>query len=97
MGVCVCRASFAESYQFAVPESLPVASVVAKIKALDSDIGPNAEMDYRIIEGDGLGVFRVAPDKDTQEGVITLQKVGHSQPKPYMYFRPHCYDSDAMM
>ncbi|XP_056112616.1 cadherin-7a [Rhinichthys klamathensis goyatoka] len=63
-----------KSYQFAVPESLPVASVVAKIKALDSDIGPSAEMDYRIIEGDGLGVFRVAPDKDTQEGVITLQK-----------------------
>uniref|UniRef100_A0A8C2Q9A9 Cadherin domain-containing protein n=1 Tax=Cyprinus carpio TaxID=7962 RepID=A0A8C2Q9A9_CYPCA len=63
-----------KSYQFAVPESLPVASVVAKIKALDSDIGPNAEMDYRIIEGDGLGVFRVVPDKDTQEGVIILQK-----------------------
>lgn len=63
-----------KSYQFAVPESLPVASVVAKIKALDSDIGPNAEMDYRIIEGDGLGVFRVTTDKDTQEGVITLQK-----------------------
>ncbi|XDV27338.1 hypothetical protein PO909_030882, partial [Leuciscus waleckii] len=63
-----------KSYQFAVPESLPVASVVAKIKALDSDIGPSAEMDYRIIEGDGLGVFRVAPDNDTQEGVITLQK-----------------------
>ncbi|KAI2667590.1 Cadherin-7 [Labeo rohita] len=73
-----------KSYQFAVPESLPVASVVAKIKALDSDIGPNAEMDYRIIEGDGLGVFRVAPDKDTQEGVITLQKVGQRQPKPYI-------------
>lgn len=84
--MCVCRSSFAESYQFAVPESLPVASVVAKIKALDSDIGPNAEMDYRIIEGDGLGVFRVATDKDTQEGVITLQKVGQRQPKPYMCF-----------
>ncbi|KAL6467565.1 hypothetical protein MHYP_G00232420, partial [Metynnis hypsauchen] len=62
------------SYQFAVPESLPVASVVAKIKALDSDVGANAEMEYRIIEGDGLGVFRVEPDADTQEGVITLQK-----------------------
>lgn len=95
--MCVCRAFFAESYQFAVPESLPVASVVAKIKALDSDIGPNAEMDYRIIEGDGLGVFRVVPDKDTQEGVIILQRVGHKLPKPYMYFRPHYYDSDAMM
>ncbi|KAG9278436.1 cadherin-7-like [Astyanax mexicanus] len=63
-----------KSYQFAVPESLPVASVVAKIKALDSDVGANAEMEYRIIEGDGLGVFRVEPDADTQEGVITLQK-----------------------
>ncbi|KPP78736.1 Cadherin-7-like, partial [Scleropages formosus] len=64
-----------KSYQFTVPESLPVASVVAKIKAADSDVGPNAEMDYRIIDGDGLGMFKVAPDKDTQEGVITLQKV----------------------
>ncbi|KAK3513931.1 hypothetical protein QTP70_032824 [Hemibagrus guttatus] len=63
-----------KSYQFSVPESLPVASVVAKIKALDADVGPNAEMEYRIIEGDGLGVFRVEPDKDTQEGVITLLK-----------------------
>uniref|UniRef100_A0AAR2ILL3 Cadherin 7a n=1 Tax=Pygocentrus nattereri TaxID=42514 RepID=A0AAR2ILL3_PYGNA len=63
-----------KSYQFAVPESLPVASVVAKIKALDSDVGANAEMEYRIIEGDGLGVFRVEPDADTQEGVISLQK-----------------------
>ncbi|KAI4874671.1 hypothetical protein NFI96_034601 [Prochilodus magdalenae] len=63
-----------KSYQFGVPESLPVASVVAKIKALDSDVGANAEMEYRIIEGDGLGVFRVEPDTDTQEGVITLQK-----------------------
>ncbi|XP_062843332.1 cadherin-7a isoform X2 [Trichomycterus rosablanca] len=63
-----------KSYQFGVPESLPVASVVARIKALDADVGPNAEMEYRIIEGDGLGVFRVEPDKDTQEGVITLLK-----------------------
>ncbi|XP_031418994.1 cadherin-7a [Clupea harengus] len=63
-----------KSYQFSVPESLPVASVVAKIKALDSDVGPNAEMEYRIIDGDGLGMFRVSTDKDTQEGIITLLK-----------------------
>ncbi|XP_028832015.1 cadherin-7a [Denticeps clupeoides] len=63
-----------KSYQFSVPESLPVASVVARIKALDSDVGPNAEMEYRIIDGDGLGMFRVLVDKDTQEGLITLQK-----------------------
>jgi cadherin 15 (M-cadherin) len=56
-------------------ESLPVASVVAKIKTLDSDVGPNAEMEYRIVDGDGLGLFRITPDRDTQEGLITLQKV----------------------
>ncbi|XP_048858096.1 cadherin-7-like [Brienomyrus brachyistius] len=63
-----------KSYQFTVPESLPVASVVAKIKATDLDIGPNAEMEYRVIDGDGLAMFRVTPDKDTQEGVIALQR-----------------------
>ncbi|XP_058876335.1 cadherin-7-like [Acipenser ruthenus] len=63
-----------KSYQYNVPESLPVVSVVAKLKAADADVGPNAEMEYRIIDGDGLGVFRVSTDKETQEGVITLQK-----------------------
>uniref|UniRef100_A0A8C7TXZ6 Cadherin 7a n=1 Tax=Oncorhynchus mykiss TaxID=8022 RepID=A0A8C7TXZ6_ONCMY len=63
-----------KSYQFSMSESLPVASVVAKIKTLDSDVGPNAEMEYRIVDGDGLGLFRITPDRDTQEGHITLQK-----------------------
>ncbi|KAI1888894.1 hypothetical protein AGOR_G00173460 [Albula goreensis] len=63
-----------KSYQYTVPESQPVASVVAKIKAADADVGSNAEMDYRIIDGDGLGMFKVTTDKDTQEGVLTLQK-----------------------
>ncbi|XP_071218798.1 cadherin-7-like [Salvelinus alpinus] len=63
-----------KSYQFSMYESLPVASVVAKIKTLDSDVGPNAEMEYRIVDGDGLGLFRITPDRDTQEGLITLQK-----------------------
>eukprot|EP00063_Salmo_salar_P019841 XP_013994676.1 PREDICTED: cadherin-7-like isoform X1 [Salmo salar] len=63
-----------KSYQFSMSESLPVASVVAKIKTLDSDVGPNAEMEYRIVDGDGLGLFRITPDRDTQEGLVTLQK-----------------------
>ncbi|KAM4605314.1 cadherin-7a [Polymixia lowei] len=64
-----------KSYQFTVPESLPVAAVVAKIRALDSDVGSNAEMDYRILEGDGLGMFQIVTDRETQEGLLTLQKV----------------------
>ncbi|KAG5851063.1 cadherin-7-like [Anguilla anguilla] len=63
-----------KSYQYTVPETQPVGSVVVKIKAADADIGSNAEMDYRIMDGDGLGMFRVSTDKDTQEGVLTLQK-----------------------
>ncbi|XP_030914712.1 cadherin-7 isoform X2 [Geospiza fortis] len=62
------------SYQYNVPESLPVASVVARIKAADADVGPNAEMEYKIVDGDGLGVFKVSVDKETQEGIITIQK-----------------------
>ncbi|RXN01080.1 Cadherin-7 [Acipenser ruthenus] len=71
-----------ESYQYNVPESLPVVSVVAKLKAADADVGPNAEMEYRIIDGDGLGMLRVSTDKETQEGVITLQKVKINQQDP---------------
>ncbi|XP_069778599.1 cadherin-7-like [Narcine bancroftii] len=61
-------------YQYNVPESLPVNSTVAKIKALDDDIGPNAEMEYRIVDSDGLSVLQISTDKETQEGIITLQK-----------------------
>lgn len=66
-----------ENYQFTVLESLPPRSVVATIKAVDADIGSNAEMDYRIMDSDGPGVFNVSTDEDTQDGVITLLKVAH--------------------
>ncbi|XP_029446780.1 cadherin-7 isoform X1 [Rhinatrema bivittatum] len=62
------------SDQYYVPESLPLASVVARIKAVDTDVGQNAEMEYKIIDGDGLGVFKISVDQDTQEGIITIQK-----------------------
>lgn len=65
----------AESYQFTVPESELVSAVVAKIEALDLDVGPNAEMDYKILDGDGLGTFNIITDPNTQEGLVTLQEV----------------------
>lgn len=52
-----------------------MASVVARIKAIDADIGVNAEMEYKIVDGDGLEIFKISADKDTQEGIITIQKV----------------------
>ncbi|XP_062413820.1 cadherin-7-like [Pungitius pungitius] len=63
-----------KSYQFLVPESVLVSTVIAKVKARDLDVGSNAEMDYRILNGDGLGTFRIFTDPNTQEGLITLHK-----------------------
>ncbi|XP_029282680.1 cadherin-7-like [Cottoperca gobio] len=63
-----------KSYQFSVPESVLVSAVVAKIKALDLDVGPNAEVDYRILDGDGLGTFKIITDPNTQEGLVTVLK-----------------------
>ncbi|KAM6971030.1 cadherin-7 [Tautogolabrus adspersus] len=63
-----------KNYQYTVLESLPVLSVVARIKAADSDIGSNAEMDYRIMDGDGPGIFNITTDEETQDGVLILLK-----------------------
>ncbi|KAL7984423.1 hypothetical protein Chor_002993, partial [Crotalus horridus] len=62
------------SYQYNVPESLPLASMVARLKAADADVGANAEMEYKVVDGDGLGVFKILVDKETQEGIIMIQK-----------------------
>uniref|UniRef100_A0A665TBC5 Cadherin-7-like n=1 Tax=Echeneis naucrates TaxID=173247 RepID=A0A665TBC5_ECHNA len=75
------------NYQFSVPESTLVSRVVAKIKALDLDLGPNAEMDYRILDKDGLGNFRILTDPNTQEGLIILQKTLDFETKPNYTFR----------
>lgn len=68
-------ASSIESYQFSIPESEAVTAVVARIRAVDLDVGPNAEMEYRILDGDGLGIFSITTDTKTQEGLVTLDQV----------------------
>ncbi|XP_074549243.1 cadherin-10-like [Halichoeres trimaculatus] len=61
-------------YEFRVPESLELGSTVGVIRAMDADIGENAEMDYRIIRSDGPGMFDIGTNRSTQEGVIVLRK-----------------------
>ncbi|XP_049912279.1 cadherin-6-like [Epinephelus moara] len=61
-------------YEFRVPESNEVGSAVGVIRAMDADIGENAEMDYRIIGSDGPGMFDITTNRSTQEGVILLRK-----------------------
>lgn len=63
-----------------MPESIELGSTVGLIRAMDADIGENAEMDYRIIGSDGPGMFDISTNRNTQEGVIVLRKVGDSSP-----------------
>ncbi|XP_049605502.1 cadherin-6 [Syngnathus scovelli] len=61
-------------YEFKAPESTAVGSAVGVIRAVDKDIGENAEMDYRIIGSDGPGMFDIVTNRTNQEGVIVLRK-----------------------
>lgn len=38
-------------------------------------MGENAEIEYSITEGEGLDMFDVITDQETQEGIITVKKV----------------------
>uniref|UniRef100_G3T1I3 Cadherin-10 n=1 Tax=Loxodonta africana TaxID=9785 RepID=G3T1I3_LOXAF len=56
-----------------VLESSPV-TAIGNVKATDADTGKNAEVEYRIIDGDGTDMFDIITEKDTQEGIITVKK-----------------------
>ncbi|XP_077037988.1 cadherin-9 isoform X2 [Agelaius phoeniceus] len=64
------------SYQFSSPESAPPGTPLGRIKANDPDVGENAEIEYSISNGDGSDMFDIITDKDTQEGIITVKKLG---------------------
>ncbi|KAM6948502.1 cadherin-6-like [Aplochiton taeniatus] len=61
-------------YQLSVPESTGSGSPVGRIRAKDKDMGKNAEMFFTIVSGDGMDMFDISTDKDTQEGVIAVTK-----------------------
>eukprot|EP00071_Canis_lupus_P005455 XP_005619522.1 cadherin-6 [Canis lupus familiaris] len=63
------------TYQFKTPESSPPGTPIGRIKASDADMGENAEIEYSITEGEGLDMFDVVTDQETQEGVITVKKI----------------------
>lgn len=65
-------------YEFRVPESTELGSAVGLLRAMDADVGENAQMEYRIIGSDGPGVFDVATNRSTQEGVVLLRKVSQA-------------------
>ncbi|XP_067857981.1 cadherin-6-like [Heptranchias perlo] len=63
------------TYQMSVLESSQEGAAVGRIKAYDADTGENAEITYRIIDGDGINMFDITTDKATQEGVVLVRKM----------------------
>ncbi|XP_059848398.1 cadherin-8 [Hypanus sabinus] len=61
-------------YHLSVLENMPVGEVAGRVKANDRDVGQNARSLYEIIDGDGMDVFEITTDSQTQEGIITLKK-----------------------
>ncbi|NWT74053.1 CADH8 protein, partial [Prunella himalayana] len=66
---------FAQSlYHFSVMEDVALGEPIGRVKANDLDIGENAKSSYDIIEGDGMDVFEITTDAQTQDGVIRVRK-----------------------
>ncbi|KAM9527867.1 cadherin-22 isoform 3-T5 [Guaruba guarouba] len=61
-------------YQFSVVETAPVGTAIGRVKAEDSDIGENTDMTYQVKDEEGVEMFKVTTDSNTQEAVITVQK-----------------------
>ncbi|XP_061778426.1 cadherin-20-like isoform X2 [Nerophis ophidion] len=61
-------------YQMSVPESASVDAEVGRIWAMDRDAGVNAEMTYRVIDGDGRDTFDIVTDPSSRFGIITVKK-----------------------
>uniref|UniRef100_UPI00398EB595 cadherin-11-like isoform X1 n=1 Tax=Pristiophorus japonicus TaxID=55135 RepID=UPI00398EB595 len=61
-------------YPMLISEAGDIGAIVGRIKANDPDIGENAMVAYRIIDGDGRDFFEITTDSQTQEGVIKLKQ-----------------------
>ncbi|XP_028665470.1 cadherin-11 [Erpetoichthys calabaricus] len=61
-------------YTMSISEASVPGEVVGRIKAKDPDLGENGLVSYRVLEGDGVEIFEVTTDSQTQEGVIKLRK-----------------------
>ncbi|KAM9439221.1 cadherin-10a [Clarias gariepinus] len=62
------------SYHLSTYESAEIGSMVGRIKANDGDEGENAELRYKILEGDGKDSLDIITDEVTQEGIIVVKK-----------------------
>ncbi|XP_059681017.1 cadherin-8 isoform X2 [Gavia stellata] len=66
---------FAQSlYHFSVMEDVALGEPIGRVKANDLDIGENAKSSYDIVEGDGMDIFEITTDAQTQDGIIRVRK-----------------------
>ncbi|NXW61421.1 CADH8 protein, partial [Eurystomus gularis] len=66
---------FAQSlYHFSVMEDVALGEPIGRVKANDLDTGENAKSSYDIIEGDGMDIFEITTDAQTQDGIIRVRK-----------------------
>ncbi|PKU35215.1 hypothetical protein llap_14482 [Limosa lapponica baueri] len=61
-------------YQFSIVETAPVGTAIGRVKAEDSDVGENTDMTYQVKDEEGVEMFKVTTDSNTQEAVISIQK-----------------------
>lgn len=73
--------SLSDLYHFSVLEDLALGEPIGRIKANDQDIGENAKSSYDFIDGDGMDIFEITSDAQTQEGIIRLRKVNGNKMK----------------
>lgn len=52
---------------------------VGRLMAKDPDLGENGLVNYRFVDGDGMGVFELSTDSETKEAIIKLKKVGNER------------------
>lgn len=62
-------------------EDVALGEPIGRVKANDLDIGENAKSSYDIIEGDGMDIFEITTDAQTQDGIIRVRKVNISVKK----------------
>uniref|UniRef100_A0AAY4CML7 Cadherin domain-containing protein n=1 Tax=Denticeps clupeoides TaxID=299321 RepID=A0AAY4CML7_9TELE len=71
-------------YNMAISEDKVPGEEVGRLKAKDLDLGENGLVEYRFVEGDGMGVLEISKDSETQEAVIKLKRtVDYETKKTY--------------
>ncbi|XP_056147258.1 cadherin-11 isoform X2 [Lampris incognitus] len=62
-------------YAMSVSEDKVPGEEVGRLKAKDPDVGDNGLVNYRLTDGDGVGMFELTTDSQTREAVIKLKKM----------------------